>query len=84
MLDRKLIALAALAVLTSLSAPLPLRAQEPLDEAAIKAFRETGLEHSQVMDLLGMICDVHGPRLTGSPNIKRAQAWARAPSPRWG
>ncbi len=31
----------------------------------------------QVMDLLGMICDVHGPRLTGSPNIKRAQAWAR-------
>ncbi|MBK8098961.1 MAG: M20/M25/M40 family metallo-hydrolase [Planctomycetes bacterium] len=53
-----------------------LRAQEPLDEAANTFFLEQGLQHSQVMDHLSWMCDVYGPRLTGSPNLRRAQAWA--------
>jgi len=33
--------------------------------------------HSQVMDLLWHITDLYGPRLTGSPQLKKAQEWAR-------
>jgi carboxypeptidase Q len=56
---------------------VPVLAQrEPVDEAAVQFFLREGLEHSQVMDHLSWLCDVHGPRVTGSPNLRRAQAWA--------
>jgi len=61
-----------------------LRAQEPVDEAAVAAIRRHGLEESQVMDLLSWICDVHGPRLTGSPGIRRAREWAVRTLRDWG
>ncbi|MGE3175126.1 MAG: M28 family peptidase [Planctomycetota bacterium] len=51
-------------------------AAEAVDAAAVAFFREQGLEHSQVMDHLSWMCDVYGPRLTGSPNLRRAQEWA--------
>lgn len=64
---------------------LPVRAQsEPVDAAAVEVLRTHGLEKSQVMDLLSWICDVHGPRLTGSPNLRRAQDWARQTFEEWG
>jgi len=62
--------------------PLTLLAQgpasqaEPLDEAAVAFFLEEGLERSQVMEHLSWMCDVYGPRLTGSPNLRKAQSWA--------
>jgi carboxypeptidase Q len=46
------------------------------DEAVNAFLREQGLDHSQVMEHLSTICDVYGPRLTGSPNLHRAQDWA--------
>ncbi|MCA8948896.1 MAG: M28 family peptidase [Planctomycetes bacterium] len=49
---------------------------EPVDEAAVEFFLAEGLQRSQVMDHLSWICDVHGPRLTGSPNLANAQRWA--------
>jgi carboxypeptidase Q len=48
-----------------------------VDTAAIAFFRDEGLQRSQVMTHLSWLCDVHGPRLTGSPNLRKAQAWAR-------
>jgi hypothetical protein len=66
---------------------IPLGAQapaEPIDEAAVKFLREEGLERSQVMDHLSWICDVHGPRLTGSGNLRRAQRWAQGTLSSWG
>ena len=67
-----------LTLVLGLAALAPLQGQgEPIDAEAVASLRRHGLEESQVMDLLGMICDVHGPRLTGSPNLRRAQAWAR-------
>jgi hypothetical protein len=54
----------------------PLAAQEPVDERAVEILRRQGLEDSQVMEHLSWICDVHGGRLTGSPNLRRAQDWA--------
>src|SRR5262245_22730047 len=55
---------------------VPLAAQEPADKDAVAFFRDQGLSHSQVMDHLSWMCDVYGPRLTGSPNLRRAQKWA--------
>lgn len=43
---------------------------------AVEILRRHGLEHSEVMEHLSWICDVHGGRLTGSANLQRAQAWA--------
>src|SRR5262245_13045061 len=54
----------------------PLAAQDPVDQDAVAFFRDQGLSHSQVMDHLSWMCDVYGPRLTGSPNLRRAQKWA--------
>jgi hypothetical protein len=47
-----------------------------VDEEAVAFFLDEGLQRSQVMDHLSWICDVYGPRVTGSPNLRRAQAWA--------
>jgi Zn-dependent M28 family amino/carboxypeptidase len=55
------------------------------DEAgAIARIREEGLEHSQAMETLSWLCDVIGPRLTGSPNLKRANQWTRDRMAGWG
>ena len=59
-------------------------AQEPVDAQAVEILRKHGLEKSQVMDHLSWMCDVYGPRLTGSPNIKRAQEWAKKTFEEWG
>lgn len=47
-----------------------------VDDAAVAFFLEEGLQRSQVMAHLSWLCDVYGPRVTGSPNLRRAQAWA--------
>jgi hypothetical protein len=39
--------------------------------------RDEGLNHSHVMDYAGALLDDIGPRLTGSPAMKRANDWAR-------
>ncbi|MEZ5964783.1 MAG: M28 family peptidase [Planctomycetota bacterium] len=58
--------------------------QEPIDDKAVEILRQQGLEHGQVMEHLSWMCDVHGPRLTGSPNLHRAQDWAMATFSGWG
>lgn len=51
---------------------------------AIARIREEGLNHSQVMQTLSYLSDVIGPRLTGSPNLKRANEWTREQFVKWG
>jgi carboxypeptidase Q len=50
---------------------------ESIDLNAYNAIREEGLEHSHVMDYAGGLMDGIGPRLTGSPNMAKANAWTR-------
>ena len=50
----------------------------------IARIREEGLEHSKVMETLSYLTDVIGPRLTGSPNLKRANEWTRDKLAGWG
>ena len=53
-------------------------ATESLDLNAYNLIREEGLQHSHVMDYAGGLADGVGPRLTGSPNMAKANAWTRA------
>jgi carboxypeptidase Q len=39
--------------------------------------REEGLTHSHIMEYAGALFDDIGPRLTGSPNLAKANAWTR-------
>jgi len=74
---KRLIAAGALAA-SVLLVPTPAAGQhEPVDLDAIGRIRAEGFNNSQVMDLVWHLTDLHGPRLTGSPQMKRAQAWAR-------
>jgi carboxypeptidase Q len=46
--------------------------------------REMALNHSQIMDTVGYLTDVIGPRLTGSPNLMRAEEYTRDRLIQWG
>jgi len=51
-------------------------AEEPVDLSIVHRIKKEAFEHSKVMDHLFQITDVHGPRLTASPNYDEAAAWA--------
>jgi hypothetical protein len=57
---------------------------EKLDYAAIAQIRDEGLSRSQVMDHIGWLADVYGPRLTGGPGILQASDWALKKFQDWG
>ena len=59
-------------------------AQEAPDVAAVQKIREEGLKHSKVMETAFYLTDVAGPRLAGSPGLKRAQNWAVNQLKSWG
>ncbi len=50
----------------------------------IERIREEGMNRSQVMQTLSYLTDVIGPRLTGSPGMKRANEWTRDKMKDWG
>ena len=52
-------------------------AAENVDLTMYARIREEGLRHSHVMEFAGALADGIGPRLTGSPNMAKANAWAR-------
>jgi carboxypeptidase Q len=52
-------------------------ATETLDFAMYQRIREEGFSHSHVMEFASGLMDGIGPRLTGSPNLKRANEWTR-------
>jgi carboxypeptidase Q len=58
--------------------------REPVDLQAIYRIKEEGFGRSRVMDLASYLTDVHGPRLTGSPNIRAAAEWAVKEMKAWG
>jgi carboxypeptidase Q len=59
-------------------------AQEKTDMDAANRIRDTVLNHSQIMEMIGYLTDVTGPRLTGSPSLKRAEEYARDKLREWG
>src|SRR5476649_1552356 len=59
-------------------------AQDTPDPTMTARIREEGMNHSQVMDIAFHLTDVAGPRLSGSPGLKRAQDWAVDQLKTWG
>ncbi|MEO6804958.1 MAG: M20/M25/M40 family metallo-hydrolase [Edaphobacter sp.] len=55
----------------------PQPATENIDLAMYARIREEGFHHSHVMEFAGALADGIGPRLTGSPNMAKANAWTR-------
>jgi hypothetical protein len=61
-----------------------LLAQERVDQDVLWKIRQEGTSNSQIMRTLHVLTDVHGPRLTGSPNLKAAGEWAVEQMHAWG
>jgi hypothetical protein len=56
---------------------LPQPEKENLDYQMYQRIREEALGHSHVMEYASGLMDGIGARLTGSPNLKRANEWTR-------
>ena len=61
-------------------------AQQPAPDPndPIVRIKDEGMNRSQVMQTLSYLSDVIGPRLTASPNAKRANDWTREKLAGWG
>ena len=54
------------------------------DPTMLQKIADEGKNNSYVMQLLWHITKVHGPRLTGSPELRSAQTWAMDRFKAWG
>jgi carboxypeptidase Q len=72
-------AMAAAALLT-----LSARPADQLDLDVLSRLRAEGSNRSEVMDTASYLTDVYGPRLTGSPGIRRAAEWTMDRMRAWG
>src|SRR3984885_7458853 len=55
----------------------PQPTTEDIDLTMYSRIREEGFKHSHVMEFGAALADGIGPRLTGSPNMKKANEWTR-------
>jgi hypothetical protein len=76
------LAMAAPADLLAASASGPNT--ESVNWEMMSRIRNEGFRNSKVMEIEGQLTDVIGPRLTGSPNLKRANEWTRDQFTEWG
>lgn len=54
------------------------------DQQMLDRIKDEGMEKSKVMETAFYLTDVSGPRLAGSPGLKRAQDWAVNSLKTWG
>lgn len=87
MLRRKAVAMLLVYLLLSpvlafAQAPRNAPVQDPNDPIA--RIKDEGMNRSEVMQTLSYLTDVIGPRLTASPQMKRANEWTRDKLTSWG
>lgn len=63
---------------------VPVTNAQRVDDETRARIRKEGMENSQIMKTMHVLADVYGPRLTGSPNHKRAAEWAIKQMKEWG
>lgn len=78
-------------IVALLCSGVSVRAQQPATPPPaknandpIEKIKDEGMNRSQVMKTLEYLTDVIGPRLTASPNLKRANEWTRDRLKEWG
>ena len=79
--------LLALAIATPadvLAATASIPNTETVNWELMSQIRSEGFHNSKVMEIESQLTDVIGPRLTGSPNMKRANEWTRDQFTEWG
>ena len=54
------------------------------DTSTISKFQDEATQHSHIMEVMGYLTDVYGPRLTNSPNIREAGEYAVKTLSAWG
>jgi carboxypeptidase Q len=59
-------------------------ANDNIDSNLNWRIRQEETDRSQIMSVIHQLTDVHGPRLTGSPNFKAACEWALNQMKSWG
>lgn len=64
-------------VLLFVFAPVARAQGERVDHAMIARIKTEAFQNSKVLETLFYMTDVHGPRLTGSPQLRAANEWAR-------
>ena len=75
--SRKFLLLSTVIVTLGVVAPLGYAGTDDPDLTVVTEIRQEGFRHSQVMDILSDLTDRIGQRLTGSPNVKRANEYTR-------
>jgi carboxypeptidase Q len=60
------------------------QSSEPVDLDAITRLKAEGFERTQVMDIAWWLTEVHGPRLTNSPQMRAAAQWTVKKATEWG
>src|SRR5687767_3526804 len=71
-----------LVIFAALFAPAATLGQQNGD--AVAKIREEGLNRSEAMKTIRHLTDVIGPRLTNSPNQRRANQWTKQQLEKWG
>src|SRR5438132_5926841 len=84
MIRRQFAALLLLFTLVVPYAAFAQQPQQPAEDPMITKIKDEGMNRSQVMQTLSYLSDVIGPRLTASPNAKRANEWTRDTLGKWG
>ncbi len=79
---RRLISLSI--TLVFIFAPFARAQGERVDQQMVARIKAEAFQNSKVMETLFYMTDVHGPRLTGSPQLKAASEWARKQLADWG
>jgi len=72
---------------TPAAQPTPTPAPTPSPSPAadpVERIKDEGLNRSQIMQTIAHLTDVIGPRLTGSPALRRANEWTRDKLTEWG
>jgi len=84
MLRRQFVAGALLLAFILQGAAFAQTAVYSAPKEAIDKIRDEGMNRSQYMQTLSFLTDNIGGRLTGSPNMKRANEWTRDKMKEWG
>src|SRR5687767_9647682 len=75
---------AAAILVVVVTAATPAWQSERIDQDVNARIRTEGDKNSQILKTLHYLTDLHGPRLTGSPNHKAAAEWTVKRMTEWG
>ena len=82
--NRALVRAVLLLLLFPSLAASPLPAEERIDYEMVTRIRQEGFRNSHVMETASALTDGIGARLTGSPNMRKANDWTRDRLAQWG